>query len=318
MANPYASIGAYLRRLTAVHNFQICIKDYSGFIPINKELDEVLQPYLGHTNAFCMYIKRDPAQYRKCLTMIRKMHDRLLRDTEGFCGMCHAGLREYVFPIRHNGLLLGSVNVGFFQQEGDAARTRYRIRRVCRTSAQLEADTAEALFAASISPPLGEAEDAMLGLRMLADYLGATYGRYAAAAKTEAAGHIHHMSSEDTVLSHAMEYARLHFNERVYTEDVAQFCHCSVSYLGHIFKRRTGTTFSVYLNKIRVEIAKKDLEKTNYSVAEIAVSTGFNDPNYFCRVFTHLMGISPSEYRRRFRARQIPLVGADPAAPPEP
>ena len=57
MSISYKSVNAYLRFLRDRMGLHICIKDFCGFIPINKELDEALRPFLAHTNPFCMYMK---------------------------------------------------------------------------------------------------------------------------------------------------------------------------------------------------------------------------------------------------------------------
>ena len=48
----YQKIANYLAFAEKEYNISICIKDYSGFIPVNRELDEALQPFLTHANAF--------------------------------------------------------------------------------------------------------------------------------------------------------------------------------------------------------------------------------------------------------------------------
>jgi YesN/AraC family two-component response regulator len=57
---------------------------------------------------------------------------------------------------------------------------------------------------------------------------------------------------------------------------------------------------STYINKVRVENAKHRLLHTNDTMTHIAMDSGFNDPNYFSRVFTRLVGNTPSEFRRRY------------------
>ena len=98
-----------------------------------------------------------------------------------------------------------------------------------------------------------------------------------------------------------MEYIRHNTASRIAVSELAAFCHCSESYLSRIFKRRTGVNINVYVNKVRVEQAKNSLLLSHDSIAEIASRVGFSDPNYFSRVFTRIIGISPTEFRRRFQ-----------------
>ena len=109
----FEKIGQYLHYLSEVHGVQFCIKDFCGFVAINKQLDETLRPFLAHTNPFCMYMKSDQEHYHTCLTMIRRMYHKCERLGRTYFGMCHAGLGEYVVPIFDGDVLLGSINAGF-------------------------------------------------------------------------------------------------------------------------------------------------------------------------------------------------------------
>ena len=50
-----------------------------------------------------------------------------------------------------------------------------------------------------------------------------------------------------------------------------------------------------------MERAKRYLLETDDSMLSIALSVGFRDANYFARVFRQLIGIQPTEFRRRYR-----------------
>jgi transcriptional regulator GlxA family with amidase domain len=69
------------------------------------------------------------------------------------------------------------------------------------------------------------------------------------------------------------------------------------------FKLLTGVPPIEYLQNIRVEAAKKMLEQTDLSISEIIPSTGYTDPKSFRKVFLKLVGVTPLEYRDKFRIR---------------
>ncbi|HYX51573.1 MAG TPA: helix-turn-helix transcriptional regulator, partial [Ktedonobacteraceae bacterium] len=71
------------------------------------------------------------------------------------------------------------------------------------------------------------------------------------------------------------------------------------SYLSRVFKKEMGITLTDYINKLRIEEAKYMLDHRNISVSEAALSVGFNDPNYFSKVFTKLEHMAPHDYRKR-------------------
>src|SRR5690606_18057259 len=72
------------------------------------------------------------------------------------------------------------------------------------------------------------------------------------------------------------------------------------------FKRRfteaTGLAPLAYVQRLRIERAKRLLEAGSESVDGISWRVGYEDPAFFRRLFKRLTGLSPSQYRRRFRA----------------
>mgnify|MGYP002777751423 CR=1 FL=1 len=67
------------------------------------------------------------------------------------------------------------------------------------------------------------------------------------------------------------------------------------------FKRATGRSPVEYLQLLRVERAREWLERSTQSFDEIAWKLGYKDAGAFRRVFQRVIGLSPSEYRSRFR-----------------
>ena len=299
MDNAYASISNYLQQLQERYHVQICIKDFCGFIPINKDLDEALRPFLSHTNPFCMYMKSNRAHWYMCLSMIRGMFNKLERTRKAYFGVCHCGLGEYVVPIFSGKTLLGSVNAGFFPVAPN--KVARRVACGCGKAPALSTEKAWELYHAHICTPTIAPEVLLPGLELLAAYLGQTYQFLRQTHATDNGTVRYRNSSEDTILSHALAYVRQNDASHFTVAQVADFCHCSESYLSRIFKRRTGVNINTYVNKIRVEQAKSNLLFSDDNIAEVASQVGFSDPNYFSRVFTRMMGISPTEYRRRFQ-----------------
>ncbi len=107
--------------------------------------------------------------------------------------------------------------------------------------------------------------------------------------------------TEDTAdaVMKVRQYAGAHYRENLSLHDVAEKLSFNPAYLGRVFKRSEGITFSEYLNRIRVEKAKLLLESGRDRVFEIATAVGYQDESYFNRVFKRIEGITPSEFREK-------------------
>lgn len=91
--------------------------------------------------------------------------------------------------------------------------------------------------------------------------------------------------------------------EKNYAQDIslktmAYELNINAAYLGQLFKTETGQLFSVYLNKTRIENAKKLLLKNNHSLSEVSVQCGYANISYFYNIFKKFTGQTPSQYRK--------------------
>lgn len=73
------------------------------------------------------------------------------------------------------------------------------------------------------------------------------------------------------------------------------------AYIGRVFIERTGIRLVDYLSDMRLEHACKMLRETVVPVKDICVASGYMDANYFARLFRRKVGMSPVEYRTRYK-----------------
>ncbi|WP_246229675.1 helix-turn-helix domain-containing protein [Mucilaginibacter humi] len=66
------------------------------------------------------------------------------------------------------------------------------------------------------------------------------------------------------------------------------------------FKQVTGITPIEYLQKTRIEAAKKLLVETNQQMTEVMVNSGYTDPKAFRKIFRKTVGMTPTGYREKF------------------
>lgn len=94
------------------------------------------------------------------------------------------------------------------------------------------------------------------------------------------------------------DYIEYHYQGLITLEDLCGVLSVSPQHLCRIVKACTGMRPISYLNLVRIEKAKEYLKGTDYEIGDIAGWCGFENTNYFCRLFRKAEGMTPSDYRR--------------------
>jgi AraC-like DNA-binding protein len=105
-------------------------------------------------------------------------------------------------------------------------------------------------------------------------------------------------------LTAACEFVLGHYAEPVSVADLAARAHLSVSQLQREFQRLFGMTPSDYLLRVRLLMARRQLEQTDTPVGQIALDCGFYDQSHFTRSFNRANGLTPLAHRRRFQVHR--------------
>lgn len=96
--------------------------------------------------------------------------------------------------------------------------------------------------------------------------------------------------------------------ENISLEYLAEKFFCSQAYLSKLFKKHVGTNYIDYLKKRRIEKAKELLRTTNMSVDEIVGKVGWQSSRRFREAFRRYEGVSPSEYRQRYKTQSAVYI----------
>lgn len=84
-------------------------------------------------------------------------------------------------------------------------------------------------------------------------------------------------------------------------EEIGSKLNITPEYLGTLFHREMGVTFSTYMKNYRIGKAKELLCGTQMKLYEIAERVGYSDPKYFSKVFKEVTGQLPTEYRKTYK-----------------
>ncbi|MBO9730292.1 MAG: helix-turn-helix domain-containing protein [Chitinophaga sp.] len=104
----------------------------------------------------------------------------------------------------------------------------------------------------------------------------------------------------DELITQAQTYIEENLGERISFEQLASKLATSRRNFDRRFIKATGNTPVEYLQRVKVEVAKSTLEKSNKSVLEVMIDVGYSDEKAFREVFKKITGLSPLDYKEKF------------------
>ena len=118
---------------------------------------------------------------------------------------------------------------------------------------------------------------------------------------SELAGRIllEQQAAEPAAISKAKQYIMEKLDEPLKLDDVAAHVRVSPFYFCKLFKSTTGMTFTEFVNRQRIERAKRRLLDPAERITEIAYEIGYQSLSQFNRSFLRIVGESPTQFRKR-------------------
>ena len=110
-------------------------------------------------------------------------------------------------------------------------------------------------------------------------------------------------SNLSPAISRCVDYIRLHYPEEISLSVLTDIAAMSKANLTRRFLKETGTTIISFIRDTRCYHAKKLLENSELSIKEISSYVGYEDYNYFTKVFLSVTNLTPSEYRSQHSKR---------------
>lgn len=99
--------------------------------------------------------------------------------------------------------------------------------------------------------------------------------------------------------SRVVHYMEENIQQNMTLEELASYFKYSASHFSMRFQKESGVPPINFFIRLKIQKACQYIELTNLKLSEISVKLGFEDAAYFSRVFTKIMGISPSAYRKK-------------------
>lgn len=99
------------------------------------------------------------------------------------------------------------------------------------------------------------------------------------------------------VVAFAIDRIQTSYASVITLSGIAEEAGITPQYLSALFAKEAGVSFVTYLRNIRINKSKQLLKDSNKKINDIAFEVGYDDPQYFCRVFKLSTGVSPKSYR---------------------
>ncbi len=97
---------------------------------------------------------------------------------------------------------------------------------------------------------------------------------------------------------HSIDYIYDHLHENITMEQLAANENLNPSYFSKLFSQEIGTPVKAFILSVKIETAKNMLEKSDYSISDIAFSLGFSSQSAFTAAFKKLTGEPPARYKK--------------------
>lgn len=106
-----------------------------------------------------------------------------------------------------------------------------------------------------------------------------------------------HEKKQSKIVKNILEYIDRNYRLPITSKSVAEEFYFNPSYFSSMFKEHVGTSFTKYVTNLRITEAKELLRETNIKIGDIARKVGYDDVQYFIKLFKNSTGTSPGNYR---------------------
>ena len=271
----------FIDLLSRGKNFHICILDLSGIL--NTPLTNLPTKNIIHSKPICDVAKSTDVGYKRCLFCKGLANAKAVKGKKPFSGYCPWGLYEAALPVIKDSVVCAIIYVGNYII--DENKTVNMIKRSSKVTgidvSRIEAHLSECEYSNDTAEPHKIAE-------IVRDYL-------LMLAKQDSLP----ISENHWLVTKLKKHADEFYCNDISLRDLAKSYHKNEKYMGRLFKKEVGVSFSEYCNDLRLEKSEKLLLSSDIKIIDIALECGFNNVSYFNRLFKSRHGISPEGYRKR-------------------
>ena len=110
---------------------------------------------------------------------------------------------------------------------------------------------------------------------------------------------------DDEPVKQAQEFIEKNFQEKITVDQLASMNALSRRNLERRFKKATCNTVTEYIQRVKIEAAKKNFESSRKNINEVMYDVGYTDTKAFRTTFKKISGLSPIEYRNKYNKESV-------------
>ncbi|XHR28460.1 MAG: helix-turn-helix domain-containing protein [Chthoniobacteraceae bacterium] len=255
-----------------------------------------------HSCKFCEFAKSNSPAELDCVMNKLVVNRLVLRRRTGIQGYCLFGLFDMAQPLIFRDRVLGIFYYGSVMVKGREALAKEKIKAYCQRRKMSPEPYLEALNSVNIieEPLIPRAREALQTVVRLAHYFCEVAGvRYEVYRNRELKFPYRDPLQYPYVVKEAIQYIASHVDESFIVKDIAAHLRCHPDFLSRRFKQSTGTELSFYLQRTRIDRAKRLLANPKIDVGTAADMSGFSDRVHFSKVFRRVTGLTPGQFQRQ-------------------
>ena len=284
-----------IRRLKESPFYQLCQDSFRKATALPLALIDAADPQLNaldespNQNAFCQLLN---SLHGSCATCI-KTQQNLIQESSNRAHTCtcFAGLMETMVPVQ-----LGIKPIGFLKtgqvlvtDSEEFDEKVFKGKLIALKYSEEETTDLLQLYKTSAKMDRAKYDSMIVLLGVIALQMAEFLNRLLLETK----------SDEPDLIREIKAFVMERIDEKISLTEVAEKAGVSVFYFCKLFKKSTGMTFTEFVNRKRVELAKGELVNTDYTIIHIAYSVGYQSLSQFNRSFLKYAGESPSKYREK-------------------
>lgn len=251
------------------------------FVLFDNEFKEVIS-YPKENCDFCKLIKSCAKSRRKCIYADRRSFEKCRSENKPIIYKCHAGLVESVIPLHENEKIIGYLMFGQITDTPNKTDLYNKIS-IWNEIYGIDEPALKSSINAIVYKSVSEIKAAAKIMEACTSFI--IYKELI-------------VPDNSKILESVKAYIETRLSENIEVEHICNEFGIGRTKLYEIFRNELKTGISKYIFQRRMIKAKKLLKTTSLSIPDISSAVGFDDYNYFSRVYKKQYGKSPKHYRK--------------------